>query len=78
MRNALAVAAVLALGACATSETATSSPYGYAAELRDLEAQCDARGGMLMPLRARTANPQTDYACRIHSGPSERVQSPRR
>ena len=30
------------------------------------------------PLRARTANPQTDYACRIHSGPSERVQSPRR
>ena len=74
MRTLIVIAAALGLSACATHETATAGHYGYAEELRDLEAQCDARGGMLRQVRPPTFSPGTDYICRIHDGPSERVR----
>ena len=79
MRTLIVIAAALGLSACATHETTTAGHYGYAEELRDLEAQCDARGGMIRQVRTPTANPATDYACIIRDGPSERLQrlSPR-
>ncbi len=60
----------LSLGACASTgaEKATSS-NGYAAELAKLQAQCDARKGMLVPSgRLSGAQPQLDYNCDIRTG----------
>lgn len=65
-----AASAAMALTACASTgaEKATSSG-AYASELAKLQAQCDARKGMLIPTgRLSGAQPQLDYTCDIRSG----------
>jgi hypothetical protein len=77
MRTPLAIAAVLALGACAGTETPTTaamSDGSYAQERADLERQCDSRTGILVPSGSLTGNPRTDYVCKIHGGPSDLIQ----
>lgn len=63
---ALALAAPLALSACASGRTLPT----YGQELKQLEADCNARGGILTPTGSQTSRPQTDYACKITGGAS--------
>jgi len=69
MRAALilaALAAPLALGACATGRTYPS----YQEEFDKLSAECTGRGGILTPSGAQTGRPQTDNVCKITGGAS--------
>ncbi|MFZ4165576.1 hypothetical protein [Brevundimonas sp. NPDC058933] len=69
MRAALilaALAAPLALGACATGQTYPS----YQEEFDKLSAECTGRGGILTPSGAQTGRPQTDNVCKITGGAS--------
>ncbi|WP_447910942.1 hypothetical protein [Brevundimonas bullata] len=69
MRAALilaALAAPLALGACATGKTYPS----YQEEFDKLSAECTGRGGILTPSGAQTGRPQTDNICKITGGAS--------
>jgi len=63
---ALVLAAPLALSACASGRTLPT----YGQELKQLEADCNARGGILTPTGSQTSRPQTDYACKITGGAS--------
>jgi len=63
-------AAAAALSACA-SEGAPIA--GYNDELRQLERDCTARGGILAPTGAQTGRPQTENVCKITGGPSGRI-----
>ena len=77
MRSALILAGALALGAaalgaCASTGEQTTSSNLYASELDQLQRDCAARGGNLIPGPRLTGRPQTDYACDIRgpdSGP---------
>ncbi|HEY1071341.1 hypothetical protein [Brevundimonas sp.] len=62
----VALAAPLALGACATNKTFPT----YQQELDKLSAECVARGGILAPTGAQTGRPQTDNVCKITGGAS--------
>ncbi|MNE17182.1 hypothetical protein D3C80_1101560 [compost metagenome] len=62
----LAFAAPVALSACAGGRTLPT----YGEELRQLEADCAARGGILTPTGSQTSRPQRDYACKIAGGAS--------
>lgn len=67
MRAALilaALAAPLALGACATSRTVPT----YQQEYDALNAQCVERGGILTPSGLTSGRAQTDYVCKITGG----------
>ena len=69
MRVALvlaALAAPLALGACATGQTYPT----YQQDYDKLSAECTARGGILTPSGAQTGRPQTDNVCKITGGAS--------
>ncbi len=59
-------ALLLALAACAT----TTGPSQYDVELRQLAADCQARGGILSPTGQQTDRPQNDNVCRITGGTS--------
>lgn len=59
-----ALAAPLALGACATGKTYPT----YQEEYDKLNAECVARGGILSPTGAQTGRPQTDNVCKITGG----------
>lgn len=74
MRNLTLLAATATLIAgCATD----GGPNRYQTELNELEASCQARGGILQSTgSARLARPQEDYVCRVTGGPSERLQRP--
>lgn len=64
--------AVLALGACASGSHETRETYADA--LQKLTEDCRARGGILAPLpNATQVRPETDYACRVNGGPSDRI-----
>ncbi|MGH7027642.1 hypothetical protein [Brevundimonas sp.] len=63
-----ALAAPLALGACATGKTHPT----YQQELDKLSAECTARGGILSPTGSMTGRPQTDNVCKI-TGPATRI-----
>ena len=68
MRAALilaALAAPLALGACATSGKPMPT---YQQDYDKLDAECTARGGILAPTGGTTGRPQTDYLCKITGG----------
>jgi len=58
--------AVLILGLAACASTATGSRYSD--ELRQLEEDCAARGGILAPSGQQTGRPQTDNICKISGG----------
>lgn len=57
-------ALLFALTACAP----TLVPSRYAEELRQLAADCEARGGILAPTNQQSGRPQTDNVCRITGG----------
>ena len=59
-------ALLLALTACAP----TTGPGRYEAELRQLTADCEARGGILSPTGQQTGRPPLDNICRITGGAS--------
>lgn len=63
---ALALAAPLVLSACASNRSLPT----YGEELKQLEADCTARGGILTPTGNQSSRPQTDYACKITGGAS--------
>ena len=57
---------VLILGLTACASTGTSR---YSQELRQLNEDCTARGGILAPTGGpTTGRPQTDHVCRISGG----------
>ncbi len=59
-----ALAAPLALGACATGRTVPT----YQQEYDALNAQCVERGGILTPSGLTSGRAQTDYVCKITGG----------
>ena len=60
-----ALAAALALGACAS----TGEGETYQQEYDRLHASCEARGGMLVPSsNPLSGRPVTDYVCDIRDG----------
>jgi hypothetical protein len=59
-------ALLLALAACAP----TTGPGRYETELRQLAADCEARGGILSPTGEQSGRPQNDNVCRITGGAS--------
>ena len=59
-----ALAAPLALGACATGRTVPT----YQQEYEALNAQCVERGGILTPSGLTSGRAQTDYVCKITGG----------
>ncbi|WP_296819806.1 hypothetical protein [Brevundimonas sp.] len=67
----LAATAPLALAACATTGMDRQS---YQEEFQALNAECQARGGMLTPIPGSTGpRPANDYACEIRGGGSGRI-----
>lgn len=67
MRIALAcapVAIILTLAACASSP----GTGRYESELRQLAADCQARGGILAPTGQQSGRPQNDNVCELRSG----------
>lgn len=74
MRFTLTVAAVAsALSACAMNggEPATNT---YAADLAEIRANCDARGGVLVPTGEGQGRASLEYGCRITE--ASRIRSP--
>jgi hypothetical protein len=65
----LSALTLVALSGCATGNPANNS---YQQELRRLEQDCTARGGILAPALggAQSGRPQTDYTCNISGGAS--------
>jgi hypothetical protein len=66
MRVLAIFAAALALAACASQGESGI----YSRELATLRQQCEARNGILTPVRPATGTPPTDYACEIHGSAS--------
>ena len=67
MRLIVIVAPALLLGACA-STTGTGLSYGE--EYERLVAECQAGGGILVPItRSLSSNPAADYACERRDSP---------
>jgi hypothetical protein len=60
----------LALTAGVAGCASTTPNESYDTQLRQLEADCTARGGILTPTQQQTGRPQTDNACRITGGAS--------
>lgn len=75
MRAAIVLVPLIAaagLAGCATYPGRASTTY--AEELRQLEADCAARGGILTPIAGATGpRPANDYACEIRGGGSGRL-----
>ena len=74
MRIIIATAALgIAVSGCA-SFGAREQPLSYRQEYAQLEATCEARGGILTPTTLATgARPANDYACEIRGGGSGRL-----
>lgn len=65
-------ASVVALGACASTGEPRES---YSDGLERLTAECRERGGILTPRsNASYDRPETDFACQITGGPSDRLR----
>jgi hypothetical protein len=60
----LAAAGAVLLASCATPP-GPLSPDSYQAQYDALEAECQAREGLLRPTGTLTGYPQRDYACRL-------------
>jgi hypothetical protein len=67
MRSLIAVAALaVSLSACAT---ATPADQNLATKDYDaLKRECDAKGGILVPTGANSANERVNYVCDIKQG----------
>lgn len=71
MRAILILAAAAAtLSGCASQG---GSIPGYNDDLRRLEQDCAARGGILTATGVQTDRPQTDNVCKITGGQSGRI-----
>lgn len=69
-----AAAGAIALSACAS----TGGGSTYSSELRDLEADCRARDGILQPIPgAVSGRPAADNQCIIRGGSSDRIRTDR-
>jgi len=67
LRVILSTAAVLGLVACSS----TGEPReGYAAATERLAADCQTRGGILIPTSGQTGRAETDNVCKITGGAS--------
>lgn len=66
IRLLVLAAAVASTAGCAS----TGQPSRYTTELNQLEADCRARDGILIPTGATTGRPARDYACQIMGGGS--------
>ncbi len=64
----IALPAALALTACAS---ATGSDH-YQTEFERLQADCEARGGILSPTGQQSGRPQLDNVCKVTGQPSNR------
>jgi hypothetical protein len=64
--------AVLGLGACASSGKPLE-PYGAATDR--LAAECQARGGILVPTGQSSGRAETDNICKITGGASRLTRS---
>jgi hypothetical protein len=75
MRTLIVIAlAGASLAACAANGRQTSSFGNYAQELAELQAACNGRNGMLVPVpNATTGRPATDYVCDVKAIGSPRV-----
>jgi hypothetical protein len=75
MSPRLIAAAVLAIGlvsgACASGPASGNT---YEAEFAKLNADCEARGGILATNGQQTGDPARDYLCEIRGQPSNRVR----
>jgi hypothetical protein len=60
----VSLAAAMALAACAS----TGGTNTYEAEYRQLNADCQARGGILAATGAQSGRPQNDNVCEIRNG----------
>jgi hypothetical protein len=70
----LTTLAAASLAACASNGPQTSSLGNYGQELAELQAQCNGRNGMLVPVpNATTGRPATDYVCDVKGVGSPRV-----
>ena len=68
-RPLMTVLIALGLSACASGGPRTPEKT-----LAELTAECDARGGTLIPTGQVTGRVALDNICRITGGPSERLQ----
>lgn len=67
---ALTSACALTAAACAS----TGQSQSYADDYAQLNADCQARGGILTPIAGSTGSrAATDYACEIRGGGSGRI-----
>lgn len=64
----IALPAALALTACAS---ANGSDH-YQTEFERLQADCEARGGILSPTGQQSGRPQLDNVCKVTGQPSNR------
>lgn len=64
---AAALGVPLVLAACAAGGPALPS---YGQEMKNLEAECAARQGILTPSGLQTGRPRADYVCKITGGAS--------
>lgn len=60
------------LTACATGLMAPAVPGSYRAEMDRLEAECTARGGILIASGRQSGQPALDNPCKIN-GPATRL-----
>lgn len=67
----VAVTGLLGVSACATAGEPNPT---YAEEMAQLNAACQARGGILTPIAGATGpRAANDYACEIRDGGSGRI-----
>ena len=75
VRTVAPIIVIAALSACASSGRGHGhgASNSYGGDMAKLQAECDARGGILTPTNRLTGRPETDYACTVHGGAS-RIQ----
>ena len=69
--SSLAALPLLALGACASM--GRGPPPTSAAEMAQLQSECDSRGGIVVPSGRLTGEPRLDNICRINSSTGPRL-----
>ncbi len=62
-------AAAMALAACA-GDPASGGSHDYNAQVRQLAADCQQRGGILAPTGAQSGQAARDNVCKINGEPS--------
>jgi hypothetical protein len=74
MRTITSPLLLLILSACASGGVGGAATSPYARDLDRLRADCDARGGSLVPVSPMTGQASTDYVCHIRNATSEALR----